>query len=157
MTTEDFLSRLDHVTPTKRGWQARCPAHADKNPSLSIREGEEGRIVLHDFAGCAPSEICAAVGLTVADLFADHGRSRKDIRRDKAEREAKRARKEKEFKETGARLDAVREAERLIRCARNIDTSDWSDATMDAALNRLADSYDLLATEEDGDGRARMF
>ena len=37
---------------TGRGWMARCPAHDDRNPSLSIADGAEGRILLTCFAGC---------------------------------------------------------------------------------------------------------
>ena len=50
MTIEDFLTRLDGVKRTGRGWQAKCPAHDDRSPSLSIREGELG-VLLHCFAG----------------------------------------------------------------------------------------------------------
>ena len=38
---------------TGRGWMARCPAHDDRSPSLSIADGAEGRILLTCFAGCA--------------------------------------------------------------------------------------------------------
>ena len=31
---------------------ARCPAHADREPSLSIRDGVDGEPVFHCFAGC---------------------------------------------------------------------------------------------------------
>jgi hypothetical protein len=34
------------------GWTARCPAHDDRNPSLSITEDRDGRVLLHCFAGC---------------------------------------------------------------------------------------------------------
>lgn len=65
-----LLSRLDHVKRTGSGrWLARCPAHADKSPSLSVREMDDGRILLHDFAGCEVEEILAAVDLTFDDLF----------------------------------------------------------------------------------------
>ena len=37
---------------TGRGWMARCPAHDDRTPSLSIADGAEGRILLTCFAGC---------------------------------------------------------------------------------------------------------
>jgi putative DNA primase/helicase len=36
-----------------RGWMARCPAHDDRTPSLSITDGAEGRILLTCFAGCS--------------------------------------------------------------------------------------------------------
>lgn len=65
MTADALLSRLDRVKKTGSGkWLACCPAHDDRSPSLSIRETDDGRILLHDFAGCAVEEILSAVGLT---------------------------------------------------------------------------------------------
>lgn len=55
----------------RTGGYARCPAHEDKRPSLSIREGRDGRILLHCFAGCSSGEVVAALGLTWGDLFAE--------------------------------------------------------------------------------------
>src|SRR5687768_10212819 len=31
------------------GWKARCPLHDDRNPSLSINEGNDGRPLVHCF------------------------------------------------------------------------------------------------------------
>jgi hypothetical protein len=59
MSLEDFLALLHDVRGTSRGYIARCPAHPDKSPSLSLREGNDGRMLLHCFAGCAVPEICA--------------------------------------------------------------------------------------------------
>ena len=56
----------------KRGlaqWAARCPAHEDRGPSLSIRELPDSRVLVHCFAGCDVGEILAAMGLQVSDLF----------------------------------------------------------------------------------------
>jgi hypothetical protein len=65
-----ILDRLTGVRKTATGrWIARCPAHADKSPSLSVRELEDGRILLHDFGGCATGDVLAALGLRFADLF----------------------------------------------------------------------------------------
>ena len=70
MTAETLLTRLDRVKSTGRGrWIARCPAHDDGRPSLSVRELADGRVLLHDFGGCATSDVLAALGLDVADLF----------------------------------------------------------------------------------------
>jgi hypothetical protein len=67
---EDFVSRLDGVKQTGRGqWMARCPAHEDRSPSLSIGGGDDGRVLIKCFAGCLVDEIAGAVGLTVSDLF----------------------------------------------------------------------------------------
>lgn len=48
---------------------ARCPAHEDRRPSLSVREANDGRVLIHCFAGCGAEEIVSAVGLELGDLF----------------------------------------------------------------------------------------
>lgn len=70
MTADTLLSRLDHPRQTgKDRWLARCPAHADKSPSMTIRELDDGRVLIHCFAGCSTADILAAVGLEFSDLF----------------------------------------------------------------------------------------
>jgi hypothetical protein len=65
-----LLDRLDGVKQTGHGrWLARCPAHEDRSPSLSIRELDDGRILLHDFGGCGTDDVLAALGLEMAALF----------------------------------------------------------------------------------------
>jgi hypothetical protein len=65
-----ILDRVAAVKQTGAGrWIARCPAHEDKSPSLSIREMDDGRVLLHCFAGCAVGDVLAAVGLQFSDLF----------------------------------------------------------------------------------------
>jgi len=64
-----ILSRLDRVKRVSGGYMARCPVHDDKNPSLSITEGDDGRVLLKCFAGCSTEEIVKALGLTMSDLF----------------------------------------------------------------------------------------
>jgi 5S rRNA maturation endonuclease (ribonuclease M5) len=54
--------------PVRNG-SARCPAHDDKSPSLSLSEGGEGKVVVHCHAGCATDAVLAALNLTLADLF----------------------------------------------------------------------------------------
>ena len=48
-------------------YQARCPAHDDREPSLSISWGN-GKVVLYDHAGCEPTAILDALGMAWADL-----------------------------------------------------------------------------------------
>jgi hypothetical protein len=48
---------------------ARCPAHEDRSPSLSVAEGADGRALVYCFSGCETRDIIAAVGLAWADLF----------------------------------------------------------------------------------------
>lgn len=76
MTTpiNTIIDRLERAgkTPKQHGerWQAKCPAHPDNNPSLSISNGTEpGTVLLHCFAGCTPTDITAALGLELKDLF----------------------------------------------------------------------------------------
>lgn len=65
-----LLSRLDSVRRTGPGsWLARCPAHEDRTASLSIRALDDGRVLVHDFAGCDVHTVVAAVGMTLADLM----------------------------------------------------------------------------------------
>jgi hypothetical protein len=46
---------------------ARCPAHEDRSPSLSVREGHTS-ILLKCFAGCSYPDIVAAVGMWSIDF-----------------------------------------------------------------------------------------
>lgn len=70
MSAAALLARLDGVKPTGPGrWIAKCPAHQDRRPSLSIRELDDGRVLLHDFAGCGVQEVLGAVGLEMDALF----------------------------------------------------------------------------------------
>lgn len=67
---EAVLQRLAKYQERGNGqYIAPCPAHDDRSPSLSIREAEDGKVLLQCFAGCALEEICGALGLEVSDLF----------------------------------------------------------------------------------------
>ena len=67
---ETLLARLESVKKSGSGYLARCPAHADKSPSLHITQ-EGGKILIHCYAGCCAQDIVAAVGLSMRDLFED--------------------------------------------------------------------------------------
>lgn len=70
MSADVLLSRLEKVKPTGKGnWIACCPAHADRNPSMTIAETDDGRVLLHCFGGCSVEEILSAVGLEFDALF----------------------------------------------------------------------------------------
>lgn len=74
MTAARLIERLESVQP--RGpdrWVARCPAHEDRGPSLSIRQDGD-RVLIHCFAGCPALSIVESVGLTLADLFEEQSR-----------------------------------------------------------------------------------
>ncbi|KGA94456.1 hypothetical protein LptCag_1219 [Leptospirillum ferriphilum] len=62
-TTESILTQLQGVRKSGQGWTAKCPAHEDRNASLSVRITESGRLLAHCFAGCSFDEIREALGL----------------------------------------------------------------------------------------------
>ena len=65
-----LLDRLTSVKQTRPDrWQARCPAHDDRSPSLAITETAEGTVLVKCWAGCSASDIVGAVGLELKDLF----------------------------------------------------------------------------------------
>jgi hypothetical protein len=46
-----------------------CPAHEDRLPSLSIAEGDDGRVLAHCHAGCPTQAVVEALGMRMSDLF----------------------------------------------------------------------------------------
>ena len=69
---EEILARLEKVTrKSTRQSIARCPAHEDKTPSLQVGMTNEGKVLLHCFAGCPPLSIVHALGMSLGDLFPD--------------------------------------------------------------------------------------
>jgi hypothetical protein len=65
---ENLLSRLTKVKGRAGNYTACCPAHEDKSPSLAVKE-QDGKIILHCFAGCSVENIVGAVGMDMTDLF----------------------------------------------------------------------------------------
>lgn len=70
---EKALDQLEGVHESNGSWKALCPAHDDQEPSLSVSEGDDGRVLLRCFAGCENEEIVAAMGLEMKDLFERNG------------------------------------------------------------------------------------
>lgn len=69
MSIDNILSRLHKVKRTGEGrWLAICPAHEDKSASLSLRHND-GKTLIHCFAGCSVHEVVSAIGLEISDLF----------------------------------------------------------------------------------------
>ena len=70
---ENFLSRTTNSRYVEGEYRCSCPgplhARGDKNPSLSVKECEDGAIILYCFAGCSAYDIVSAVGLTMRDLY----------------------------------------------------------------------------------------
>ncbi len=69
---ESVLSKLNGVRRTGSGWQARCPCrNDDDNPSLSIGQGRDGRVLFncHRGNGCNVEQICESLNIKVAELY----------------------------------------------------------------------------------------
>ena len=138
MTAAEFLSSLDGVRARGAGkWSARCPAHADRSPSLSVREGDRG-ILLKCFAGCATEEICAAIGINVADLFFDGPLPRGHR---PAPRPPRIDRVALAFRYELHALDLRLRAERIIEAGKQMDVASLSDSDLDRALGFIAQAH----------------
>jgi twinkle protein len=64
-----ILDRLEGVRRAGNGWIAKCPAHDDHHPSLSIGEGSDGKTLLRCHAGCSFDSIVRALGVEKVALF----------------------------------------------------------------------------------------
>lgn len=73
--SEALLSRLERVREQGPGrWSACCPAHDDSDPSLSIREADDGTLLLKCWSSeCGAADVVAAIGLDLRDLFPNRG------------------------------------------------------------------------------------
>jgi hypothetical protein len=148
VTASELLARLDAVRSRGTGkWSARCPAHPDKTPSLTIQEGERGLLV-KCWGGCTLDEITGKLGLETKDLFYD-GLPDPRQRREAVQRRAKdRAAQRTADKARGRNSDLLRHAEYLIESARGMSIDEWSPDQLDTRLNLLGDAYDLLWEEQ---------
>ena len=72
MKADLLLSRLRKVRKSGLGeWVACCPAHEDRSPSLAVKQADDGRVLVHCFAGCSVADIAGAAGVSLADLAPD--------------------------------------------------------------------------------------
>ena len=72
MTARELVARLGGARASGQDrWKAKCPAHDDREPSLSVSVGAGGRVLMHCHAGCTTDAILEAIGLEMADLFTE--------------------------------------------------------------------------------------
>lgn len=69
------LPRLLGIKASGGGFTARCPAHDDNSPSLSVKAGHTHPVVFTCHAGCSPDDILASLGLSWSDLSAPREQS----------------------------------------------------------------------------------
>jgi hypothetical protein len=43
------------------GWMAHCPAHDDRQPSLTIRDADNGKVLVRCHAGCEQAKVIATL------------------------------------------------------------------------------------------------
>jgi hypothetical protein len=77
LDAEGIAKALGGAQPSGNGWKARCPSHDDETPSLSLSDGENGRVLLHCHAGCSQSEVIAA--LVALGLWPNKTRSKRSM------------------------------------------------------------------------------
>ena len=148
MRAAELADRIPGAKLFGEKWKGCCPAHEDRHPSLTFKDGDKC-ILLKCFAGCALDEICQALNLRQSDLFFD-GIDRDPQQRKTAVQQRERTRQahERHAHQQGAVIDALREADYFIRSRQGMDISPWSHAQLDAELNALADAYTLLEHED---------
>ena len=70
---ENVLDRLNVASRNSEKAMCFCPAHDDRDtPSLSLK-AENGKLLLHCFAGCQPEDVVSEMGLEMEDLFVERG------------------------------------------------------------------------------------
>ena len=120
---------------------ACCPAHPDRNPSLSISLGERGLLV-KCWAGCALDEILTPLGLSARDLFYDADADPRE--RQRIQRTPRAARLD--WRCQASRLEDHTltlwlRAERVLTAATGLDIGAWDDAELNASLAAVAKAY----------------
>ncbi len=147
MLLDQILDLIGSVRKSGQGWMAKCPAHEDRSPSLSIREAED-RVLLHCFSGCSVAAICGALGIGIRDLFAENLSPVQWTQLQQARRERKQADHKKKIQESRV-IDARREAEALLRASQGQDISQWSEEKFDRVMKAVGRAYDLLREENE--------
>ena len=141
MNAEALLARLHGVRRNGGGWMARCPAHEDRSPSLSIRNGN-GKILLHCFGGCSIEAVCAALEIKVRELFS------KELEIDKLEPRI--------LRKTQMRITGLRSRLTAEDRERAVTVVLAEEANLDAAIARalaLAVEGELVQVALDGHGQ----
>jgi hypothetical protein len=120
--TAETIADMLQARPTGHGrWIARCPAHPDRRPSLSIGQGEDGKVLVRCWTGCSTGDVLRALGLGWCDLFpttqpvslaerariAEERHRREQLQREHAARERDAARQCRLWGAVESRLHAI--------------------------------------------------
>lgn len=134
-----LLARLDGVRSAGHGWVARCPAHDDKRPSLSVAEGREGRLLVHCFGGCQTADVLVAVGLELRDLYPQRLAPLTPHARRELSEAGKLARR-------AAALNAIAHELAIIECAAAAMVADPDDGLSLEDYERVCQAHQRIAT-----------
>jgi putative DNA primase/helicase len=149
---ERVLSRLDGVkaSGTNR-WMAKCPAHDDRQASLSITVGKDDRAVMYCHAKCTVAAIVAAAGLTMSDLFIDRPAEPANGKAPGVEQRAKLV-KSYDYTDADGRLlyQACRFEPKTFRQRRPSGAGDWiyNLEGVEPVLYRLPELIEAVATSK---------
>jgi hypothetical protein len=147
MTIHAFIQLVEGAKQTPRGWQVRCPSHDDRDPSLSVREGDRG-LLLKCWAGCSAEDITRTLGLKLSDLFFDSNHRDSSERRNVIQQRAKeRAARQAIEEANGRHMDALREADCLVRTAQGLSIATWTDDELATAVDTVGRAWQLLEAE----------
>lgn len=56
--------KAERCKTMRKGWSARCPAHDDQRSSLTVREEDNGLVLMYCHAECSYENICRALGIS---------------------------------------------------------------------------------------------
>jgi putative DNA primase/helicase len=59
--TAEMIAKALGGRKAGNNWMARCPAHDDREPSLSIRAADDGKVLVRCHAGCAQERVISAL------------------------------------------------------------------------------------------------
>jgi hypothetical protein len=114
MTAQAMAEMLGARRASADRWQARCPAHQDRSPSLTITDTREGTILIRCWAGCRTADVLSAVGLSFKDLFAGPPPSPEALREATARQQAQEARARARRFAHGQACDRLMKLERIV-------------------------------------------
>jgi len=146
MTFEDVTAKVEKYRDRGRGkGSSLCPAHPDKDPSLSLLKGGD-RTLLHCFAGCSPEAICSALGIEVSDLFVEPKTRKRRLSKPPAPRVVTRISSHetpKILREYAHKLLAIADgydhsSSAVLERARNMNIDEWTPEDLDRALDIVA-------------------
>jgi hypothetical protein len=133
LTIQEIVAALD-ATPSGSGWTARCPAHEDRSPSLSIGTAKNGKALLHCHAGCTYADIRAAILTTTGKEPASKPLSPSKSKPPVFDT----------LKDALAALD-----QHMLRKANGHRVANWTYRDLDGSRVAVVVRYDLPTTEEE--------